>query len=119
MKSELRYAAAVAGMLGVIGEWETRVAAGEDLDTEDMESEVGGVAAVHGIDAWLSEEGVVLERDGKTEVLKLNFEHLGWGGMRSSVDDGEMHGGDGDSGDEVEDDSVEILDDSDYTERWM
>jgi hypothetical protein len=107
MTSELRYAAFVVAVQGLIGAWEEQLDAGERLRLEELMEELGGVSEIYGVDAWLDSEGVNLERQGRIEVLEV--------GKRAAE---LLKTSDSDDAND-EDDMLEILDDSDYEERWV
>lgn len=105
MEDELRYASFMVAVQGLVGSWEERFEAGDAVEVPELEAELGGVAGTYGIDAWLGSEGVFLERKGRVDVIEVG-EHVA-GLLRAPVDV------------EDEDEMLEILDDSDYEERWV
>lgn len=120
MEAAIRYAAFVVAIENVRSEWEKNLVSGVDVTREDIYSTVESLAAAYGEDAWVGAEGICVARGARVDVFELS---TGLNEILTGDDDD----GDGDfkkriefdHGDEVDqDEMLEILDDSDYIERW-
>lgn len=120
MEAAIRYAAFVVAIESVRSEWERNLTSGVDVTRDDIYSTVESLAAAYGEDAWVGTEGIHVARDSRVDVFELSP-----GLAAILAEDGEDDGDElkkrfiyEDGNDLDHDETLELLDDHDYTERW-